>query len=721
MKVRDVLEGLKSRFWLILKICILACIFTAALLIRLTPLKWGSYLTEFDPYFQYYMTRWIVSRGWRGLLDWFSWCKPDLLFWYPYGRSVAPSALPGVAFLGATAYLLVKGIGISVDLMTSCAILPAFMGAISTIFIFLLAREVESDEAGLLAALLLAINYSFISRTVAGFYDDESVAIPMFILGLFAYVYSLKREKSSIFWSVISGLCLGYMAMTWGAFVYAINIIALHAILMFFLGKGSKSLSRTYMSFFLVLSLIICLTPKWGLGYVTKPTYLIPWIALFSSLIYEVEIHVAPGLSKRIWHWYVAGISAIVIGGLSLLILGHIGGISGRYLSVINPLLRSKIPLVASVGEHRISTWSALFYEFQTSLILGTLGIYFTLKRRTAPDMLICIYGISSLYAAASMARLTLLMAPAFATLSGIAFSQILKPIQASLRRELPIAKRRLRVSGGIGPLQGAIALVIILIFVAVPIFSPYLEYVSRSPALILSSSLPLAGEYRYTHTDWLSALEWMRNNLPPDAVVASWWDYGYWISVMANRSSVCDNATINATQIREVARAFLSNESTAVEIFRRLGVKYVVVFEPFQGIEFGRVFGIYFPDPRGYGDFGKSVWMARIAGLNESLYISYSRLIVRDRSFTIITPANTTEAREATLYKMLFNSPSRRGSFIFEMDPNFLQSSLNIRWDGVRVDISEPKYFKLVFESKPNGYVLVYKVIYSENASRSD
>jgi len=721
-KIRESLsafsKSLRSNVWNLIKLTMLSCIFITALLIRITPTKWGFYLTEFDPYFQYYMTKWIVSHGWTGFVEWFNWREPVRLFWYPYGRHVASSALPGVAFLGAFTYLLLNTLGINIPLLNLCVLLPAFMGALATIFVFLLGREICSDEAGLLAALLLAINYSFISRSIAGFYDDESVAIPIIILSLFAYTRALKGTRYYVLWATISGLCLGYVAMTWGAYIYVANVLALHAILLFFIGKGDRNLSRSYMLLFVTSTIIIALTPKWGINYIRRLTYLVPWVALASSLLYEVETSVSPGLSKRIWHYYVGFISALVLGGVILLILGKAGGISGRYLSVLNPLLRSKIPLVESVGEHRISTWSSLFYEFQTTLFLGILGLYFTIKRRTKLDLLMFTYGITALYAAASMARLTLLMAPAFSVLAGMGFSYMLEPIRAALRRELPIIKRRRRVTGSVGPLQGALALSILLIFVAVPIFSPYISYIANSPALILSASLPLAGDYRYTYTDWLSTLEWIRNNLPKDAVIASWWDYGYWISVMTNRSSVCDNATLNATQIKQVALAFLSNETVALKIFKRLGVKYVVVFEPFQGIQLGRGYGIYFPDPRGYGDFGKSLWMSRIAGLNVSRYIAYSRLNFGGRSFTLITPANTTEATHAVLYRMLFTVPSRKGMFIFEFDKAFLKQYLNIDWDGSSVSLPELKFFKLVFESKPNGYVLVYKVLYNETST---
>ena len=39
--------------------------------------------------------------------------------------------------------------------------------------------------------------------------------------------------------------------------------------------------------------------------------------------------------------------------------------------------------------------------------------------------------------------------------------------------------------------------------------------------------------------------MQWLRENTPKDAVIASWWDYGYWISTLGERKTLADNATL--------------------------------------------------------------------------------------------------------------------------------------------------------------------------------
>lgn len=68
-------------------------------------------------------------------------------------------------------------------------------------------------------------------------------------------------------------------------------------------------------------------------------------------------------------------------------------------------------------------------------------------------------------------------------------------------------------------------------------------------------------------------------------AQVASWWDYGYQTTAMANRTVIVDNNTWNNTHIATVGRAMSSPERKAWKIFRSLDVDYVfVLFGGFIG-----------------------------------------------------------------------------------------------------------------------------------------
>lgn len=86
------------------------------------------------------------------------------------------------------------------------------------------------------------------------------------------------------------------------------------------------------------------------------------------------------------------------------------------------------------------------------------------------------------------------------------------------------------------------------------------------------------------------------------DARVMSWWDYGYQITAMANRTILVDNNTWNNTHISRVGQAMASPEDKAYEIMRELDVDYVLVI--FGGVVGYSSDGKFFCIFRVYADY---------------------------------------------------------------------------------------------------------------------
>jgi len=56
---------------------------------------------------------------------------------------------------------------------------------------------------------------------------------------------------------------------------------------------------------------------------------------------------------------------------------------------------------------------------------------------------------------------------------------------------------------------------------------------------------------------DFREAYHWLRQNTHDQARVMSWWDYGYQIAGMANRTTLVDNNTWNNSHIALVSGLF--------------------------------------------------------------------------------------------------------------------------------------------------------------------
>ena len=71
----------------------------------------------------------------------------------------------------------------------------------------------------------------------------------------------------------------------------------------------------------------------------------------------------------------------------------------------------------------------------------------------------------------------------------------------------------------------------------------------------------------KFVSSDWIDAMTWLKNNTSEDAVIASWWDYGYWISTLSERKTLADNSTLLDWQIKKIALTFLSTPDDAWKI----------------------------------------------------------------------------------------------------------------------------------------------------------
>jgi len=77
---------------------------------------------------------------------------------------------------------------------------------------------------------------------------------------------------------------------------------------------------------------------------------------------------------------------------------------------------------------------------------------------------------------------------------------------------------------------------------------------------------------------DYREAYWWLRDNTPEDARVMAWWDYGYQIAGVANRTTIADGNTWNHEHIATLGRALTSPEKEAHRMIRHLA-DYVLVW----------------------------------------------------------------------------------------------------------------------------------------------
>lgn len=602
----------------------LVLILFIAFTIRLFPLRWeidpaaGStqlHLSEFDPYFQYRFAEYVLKNGF------ISWAWPtqwvDTQRWYPSGINVATGGLPGLPLTAAFLYSIISALGVNISLMNFCAIFPAIMGALACLVIYFLGKDIGGKPVGLLAALFLALSPSYIQRTQVGFFDDETIGIFALLLFMLLFLRAIERDRSSgssMKYALASGIVLGYFCSGWGAAYYAIGITVLFAFLSVLLKRYTQRLLLSYsLTFGFGLFIAICV-PKLTTTYLTTGVVL-PVAGVFILLCF---CEVFRALRSTKWRMILIVILlAVLIGGFSVLWqFGYMRGIAGKFISVINPLFRAGFPLIESVAEHRISAWGSMYYDLGIVIIFFLAGFFFILRDLNDKNLFLLIFGLTSLYFACSMVRLLVVLAPAFGLLAAVGITRILKPFNTLLKESPKISVKKKYALQPVGKefSGSAIFLIFLILMTSFAFPMPKVYRQAWTPVTISAGSLPIVPA-EPVH-EWLDMLNWVQSNLEGTTVVCSWWDYGYWLTIVGNVTTLADNATINTTQIQNIGFIFMANETQALEMLKLYDAKYILVFTTLD------VNGRWI----GYGDEGKWMWMARISGkASEQLQSSWT------------------------------------------------------------------------------------------------
>jgi dolichyl-diphosphooligosaccharide--protein glycosyltransferase len=650
----------------------------AAALLRSLPLRWGAYLSEFDPYLQYRITDYVVKNGFSAYFSWY-----DTVSWYPWGRDMATQNYPGMAFTAAMLYQFLQSVGVQITLLQLCVVFPIIMGTATCIVLYLFAKDLWGRGVGLFSALFLAFSSSHIFRTAAGFFDDETIGIFAMILSFHFYLKATSPEcsfRSSAIYALLSGASLAYLASGWGAYRYPISLIALFSIVLVVLGRYSSRLLPAYGITFGFAFLIMTQIPQLGF------TALKEWSTLAIPGIFLILCGYDLSRRAKTRQMKIGAAAAflllLVVAGLVLWHQGLITQLGSKFWTVISPSTRVDMPIVESVAEHRMATWASFYHEFGMLTLLGIFGFYFAAQRRRNNDIFIVLFGISAIYFAASLVRLSLILAPALALLAAISVNQLATPALDIIRETVIFPRKKIRFATRVGREFG-VAILLVLLLIITPTFGGAAR-AAYAPATIVTSSLPTVTQ---SPQDWLEALTWMRDNLPDNTVVFSWWDYGYWITIVGGKHSLADNGTINTTQISVIGRTFLTDSDKALPILKRYNVSHVALLVTW-----------YIKDNTvrfyGYGEDSKWFWMARISndstldgetvhyysrrvGEGQSAYTRYDRVMtVADKIVSNRTIIDNVGVSNSTLLGLLMSgaySPSAGNEFF---RPAFISSN---------------------------------------------
>jgi len=571
------------------------------------PADYGFELNEFDPFFNFRATKFIVDNGY---VEYFAW--HDDKSWYPDGRNVSATSQ---VMLHITTAALYQSFGMGQSLYDFTILFPVIIGSLTTIVIFALVRVLGGTTAGLLASLFFAVSMPVIIRGTVGWFKSEPLGLFYGFLGVYLFLSGIKSDngKISFFKLIAGGVFVSLGISSWGGSQFFVILLVLFFLGIPFLRKDKKFITWALPVFVSALLLTIAMFERPGVGFVLG----YGGLGLIGSTVFVLSFFQIQKIKvKNNIRYGFLLLGGFVLVGISSIVTNAVSLPSFRYLNAVNPFLSSDNTIVQSVAEHSSVTMEQLFPSLSVLMIFSGIGVWllFHIKENqnfhVKNDMVLfaLIIGFVGIYISSAFIRLEIFGSIAVIILASIGVSLLISNV---------LKKHSKNSLSSIAKFSFVIVIIVLLtIPVALPVNANWINVVKIPPTILHGGT-----HFNITTNDWGDALEWIKGNTEPDAVIAAWWDYGYWITAIADRTTLIDNATINQSQIKNVAKIFLSTPDDAWKQLTDMEVDYVLVYVAAEKLS-NDIYSPFYALGGG-GDEDKKYWLLRIAEmpLHDYLY----------------------------------------------------------------------------------------------------
>lgn len=406
---------------------------------------------------------------------------------------------------------------------------PALFGVLAVLAMYLLASQLFDKKTGLAAAFMFALSSSFLTRSVAGFADTDSMVSFLTIITFFFFIKAWDQE--SFIYAGFCGVSMAVFGLTWS--YQFVPTLMLFSILFYFIFSVVKNLllkrspsiisavknhlqkkKKKYLVFILILLV--------GLGLITilrGPEH----INVFSESIAATQRKASTYVDE---------------------------GVRNVMLTVSEMNTQTPRQFVSSVHI------SAVFFGVALLLLLR-FGLWEKLIKKQFHLIFLLLWLVSTFYMSLFQAvRFTSMFVIPFMIFVGLSIATM---ISTFVSREKPYTS--------------VVVVVLLLAFLFVvpnitagdALGPPYFPMA----VAVVNSAGPSLGP------TWINFFDWMRAETPEDSIFASWWDPGHAIEAIGERPAVADGAQ-NAYHVHDLALVFTStNESEAVKILDEYNVSY--------------------------------------------------------------------------------------------------------------------------------------------------
>lgn len=449
----------------------------AAYSIRLYPIaEYGMLIHEFDPWFNYRATEYLAEHGLSKFFKWY-----DYESWYPLGRPIGTTIYPGMQMTAVAIWEAMKKIPefsmptpgwlfafkpllnmlrrmgwmylpklhetiefgpMSVN--DICCMMPPWFGALASIFTGLLTYEISrSVNAGVMAVGIMAIIPAHLMRSVGGEFDNEAIAVTAIVATFWFWLRSVRNPKSW-YWGVLAGLSYSFMVAAWGGYIFVLNMIGVHALMLVLLGRFNSGVHKAYTLFYVIGTVGAIQIPVVGWQPLRSLEQMGPLgvFAGFQILEFcDIRRRALAGTKRSFttFEFVRFRVQAMIclacaLVGVAVLLYptGYFGPLSSRIRALFVKHTKTGNPLVDSVAEHQAADPGIYASYLNLPLDYVLLGGLVSTLRRNNGFYFLCLYGYIAQHFSGKMSRLVLICGPvcaiACAIWAGFVLDFILEP-----------------------------------------------------------------------------------------------------------------------------------------------------------------------------------------------------------------------------------------------------------------------------------------------------
>jgi len=498
-------------------IILLVLIFILAFSIRGHLLKY-DYMYEYDPYWHLRAVGYMVQGD---LPD------TDPLGFYEQGGSpygVRPQFLWSVTAFIYTITTL--GAGYSKWLlMDYTRILPALFGALIAVAMYFLGKEMYNRRTGFIMATVAATIPAFVYRTMAGFFEDDSLGFLWLVIGFIFFVKAVKHvhaTKKYLTYALISSLFFILMSITWGMFIL-IPLVLIAYFVVNVIYMAYKNASNYEIGSFVKIFVVVMVLFAAGTTLLTGTT----WI---KETTYYVTQYI-PINQENIDRFNKTNVAPTDVVG-------------------------------ATVGEentgHQFFLQKYSFLLWVPFAALLCIIIYlFTTKKKDHISLLLFFWIAITLFMAWYKLKFTYTLGLPIAAGCGVLFYIISEWVTSD--------KSKLITKRAIVLIVGTILLISI-----------------AAGSFFVSTNVPPIDQ----QTDWKETVFWLYDNTDVNANIFNWWDYGHWIAYFSERKVATDNTNSFLEGDSDVAMFIITDDLNKA---KELLIKYEADYIPVESDYFRR------------------------------------------------------------------------------------------------------------------------------------